>query len=261
MELEFYDRELFLNENKAFSMMEYDKELKLLKQLIILVREYLEEKEHSSLLSYEGVCYLFADSIIGYAEMAYDNMVLGHIDAANMIIRAIIENMVCLNIIMEYEEKELWKYWLTQSMYKALIPEKKYNTLKKQEILKEFYDNFNIEKEFLKKHPDERDKRAYIERNYGWAYKVNNNKFSFNALCDLKKEYRYTDFGWASIYTHGTSIYTKLLKSVFEEQVYNMISCLVYNLNMLASNYMKEMIGFDYVEISEELKNIFEQSS
>lgn len=259
MKLEFHGRELFLNDYRAITIMEYNVELELLKQLITLADEYLKREQCTDTFSYEGVCYLFAESIVEYSKMVYDNMVLGHYDAANMINRVIVENNVCLSIIMENKSSELWKYWLVHSIYKSLVPEKEYDTPETRKMLNDIYKNYNVEDEFLKKHLDKKDKRAFIEKEYGWTYKINNN-FSFRGLCDLKKEYLYSDFKMLSAFSHGTSIYNKINKSVFHGTVVNMLSCLYYNLNFFMKGYFAALLNNEVLEICEKLEKYFEQS-
>ena len=259
MKLEFHNRELFLNDFRAVSIMEYNEETEMLKQLIIFADEYLTKKQCTDTFSYEGVCYLFAESIVEYSKMAYDNMILGHYDAANMINRTILENNVCLNIIMENQSSELWKYWLVHSIYKSLIPEKEYDTSEVQEMLKEIYENYTIDEEFLEKHLDKKDKRAYIEKEYGWTYKINTN-FSFKGLCDLRKEYLYSDFKMMSAFAHGTSVYYKINKSVFHGTVMNMLSCLYYNMQFFIKEYFDGLLSCETYELFNKLTKIFEQS-
>ena len=86
-----------------------------MKKLIEITEQSIERKKRSDTFSFDGICYLFAKSIVGYAKSAFDNMLLGHFDEALMITRAIIENNVCLDIILRYEKQGLWKYYLVQS--------------------------------------------------------------------------------------------------------------------------------------------------
>ena len=69
----------------------------------------------SNTWSYEGICYSFAKTIVDYSKMAFDNVLLGHFHAVNMIIRTVLENLVCLDILVSNQEFELWKYYWAYS--------------------------------------------------------------------------------------------------------------------------------------------------
>ena len=73
--------------------------------------------------------------------MIYDNILIGHFDSARMIIRAMIENNVHLDILFNNPEEELWKYYLIQS----------FNDYEKygKNTIKEFCKLTKIDKEFF----------------------------------------------------------------------------------------------------------------
>lgn len=70
-----------------------------------MTEEAVEKKKPSDEWSFEGICHMFAKASVAHAKMAYDNMVLGHNDAANMILRAFIENCVSFEVIFDHEEE------------------------------------------------------------------------------------------------------------------------------------------------------------
>ena len=178
-----YKGELLGDAERAVILCEYTKEMELLKRLIKISEKAVASKEQYNIWTHEGICFLFARSIVSYAKMAYDNMILGHYDATFMIIRTIIENNVCLDIIQSYAEKELWKYYLVQSFRNSLLCSGKKLIDGEKDLLEEMYIEHAIEEEFTKKSrkDDSRKPYAYIEKNYGWTYKINQN-FSFSGF-------------------------------------------------------------------------------
>lgn len=125
MNTEIIEDQLFGNTENAFVLFEYRKELDLLKDFIEYAEDAVECNKTESMDSSEGICYAFAKSIIGYAKMIYDNILIGHFDSARMIIRAMIENNVHLDILFNNPEEELWKYYLVYSYRHSLIRIKK----------------------------------------------------------------------------------------------------------------------------------------
>lgn len=81
--------ELFGDKYKAFVLCEYTRELELIKKLIEVAEAGLEKQTVESTWPFEGVCYSFAKTVLDYSKMAYDNLLLGHFHATNMINRAI----------------------------------------------------------------------------------------------------------------------------------------------------------------------------
>lgn len=181
---DFIEKEkLFCDQNRAVVLCEYSRELNLIKWLIEIVEEYVANKATMNIECFDGVCYLFAKSIIDYSKMAYDNLILGHFYANRMILRAIIENNVCMDITLRYQDEELWKYYLIQSFYKTYSMRKKGISKENQELLEELYKEYAISSEFIEKRKSKcngqvKEKKAYIDINYGWTYKVNN-RFNF----------------------------------------------------------------------------------
>ena len=86
-------RGLLCNKSRALFLLEYKHELSLLKKLILITEKGIGGILPKDTWCYEGICHLFASSIVSHARMAYDNMLLGHFDAANMVLRALIEKL------------------------------------------------------------------------------------------------------------------------------------------------------------------------
>ena len=104
-------RNIFGNNYNACALCEYQREIRLIKKLIIISEKAVDKQAPQNTWSYEGICHSFAKTIVDYSKMAYDNVLLGHFHAVNMIIRTILENLVCLDIIVNNQELELWKYY------------------------------------------------------------------------------------------------------------------------------------------------------
>lgn len=144
-----------------------------------------------------------------------------------MINRAILENCVLLDIIVNYDEYELWKYYLVHSFRTTIY---KPNVTPKQrdiDSLKDYYKGLNISEDFYKKQPGE--KSEYICRPYGWRYKINK-RFSFAGVYKLVGDAEYHGVCLMSDYSHGTSFYTKLGSSIFVEQMMSMFASLYIEL-------------------------------
>ncbi len=78
----------------------------------------MEKPAEDNAWSYEEICYSFAKTIVDSSKMTYDNVLQGHYHAVNMINMAVLENLVCLNIIVNNED--LWKYYWAYS-YRSTI--------------------------------------------------------------------------------------------------------------------------------------------
>ena len=90
-------RNIYGNEYNAGALCEYQRELKLIRRLINISDKAVEQQTPVSTWSYEGICHSFAKTIVDYSKMAYDNVLLGHFHAVNMITRTVLENLVCLD--------------------------------------------------------------------------------------------------------------------------------------------------------------------
>lgn len=98
-------RGLICNESRALFLLEYKHELSLLKKLILITEKGIGGLLPKDTWCYEGICYLFAKAIVSHAKMAYDNMLLGHFDAANMVLRALIENSASQAMVAKRDER------------------------------------------------------------------------------------------------------------------------------------------------------------
>ena len=242
--------DLFCEEDRARTLLEYSAELDLLKELIEITEESVARKKCDETFSFEGVCYLFAKSIVKYAKAAYDNMLLGHFDETLMICRALVENSVCLDIFIRYEEKELWKYYLVYSYRKTL----KRSKTRRKKYLKDVDKSckrHHISKRFRQKQED----GSYINcinKNYGWTYKVNRD-FDFSGICKLVNSADYNDFQFMSEFSHGTDLHVKVFDDVTMQRITNMISCLYYNLCRLVRMYSSDTVDDVFYDVEGEL--------
>lgn len=250
----FKQSDLFGDECKAVVIREYERETLLLKKMIDLAAEAVSVMETPEQWTYEGICYLYAESIIAYAKAAYDNMMIGHHDVVRMIGRTMNENNVCLEVIQKYQKEELWKYYIVYSLKHTLTCYGK--TLENDEAayLDKICAEYGIEEEYTKVSKKEHSKKpyAYIDRNYGWTYKVNT-KFSYAGLCDLVDKREYDDFKVMSMYSHGTDIHLKMNKSVFEGTVIDMISIIYTSVERLVRKYCWDCVDEEYDAVTEEL--------
>ena len=256
--MDIIDKDALLgNGYNALAIYECRDVLDLIGSLIIISEEYVLDNEPEKTWSHEGICFLFAKSIVYYARMAYDNMILGHFDAAKMIMRSIVENNVCLDIMQQYKDEELWKYYIVQSYKKSLTMFGRKLTDEHNKLLEEVCYDFGIEKEFLEKSKKNNSKKeyAYIDRDYGWTYKVNSN-LTFSGLCDLIDANDHKDFKFMSMYSHGTTLYLKMCDGGNIESIMNMISCLYIGLYRLISNLYPECINEEFDEVVETLEDI-----
>ena len=126
-----------------------------------------------------------------------------------------------------------------------------------KDLLEEMYIEHAIEEEFTKKSrkDDSRKPYAYIEKNYGWTYKINQN-FSFSGLCALIDKREYNDFKMMSMYSHGTDIYLKINRSVFMGNIMNMISSIYVGIYRLVRIYCWDMVLDEFDEVAEEIEDI-----
>lgn len=227
--------------------------IKLLHGFIIISDDIISLKENLEVESYDGACYLFAKSIMNYIKGAYDNFVLGHFNEAYLIIRTVIENYVCFKIILEYKEKELWKYWIVHSEY---ISSKKFRhgiSEYSREKISILGAQFKLEVDFLSKG---------IENNYGWLYKIKHESFSFRKVCNLLKKDHvdyYLDYAIACESTHGTALNEKLDTYLFNEKMWAMLSVLVLYIQYLMETYCVEELPFEYFEIKEMIYDYFDE--
>lgn len=249
-------RNIYGNEYNACALCEYQRELQLVKKLINISEKAVEQQTPENTWSYEGICHSFAKTIVDYSKMAYDNVVLGHFHAVNMIIRTILENLVCLDIIVNNPEHELWKYYWAYSYREAICKSGRPPTRDELTFLQGLYNDLNISEDFYIK---QGEKKAYIQRPYGWTYKINKNKqFTFENICKLVDgDAEYHGFSMMSAYSHGTSFYTKMHSSIFVSDMMVMFMNLYINLYRMVIIYCWDKVGEDFDDITDELDWIF----
>ncbi len=255
-----YEDTLFHDKYREVILCEFQRELALVRQLIEIAEEGVRSKKSADTWSHEGFCHLFAKSIIDYAKMAYDNMQLGHFFATHMIFRTMIENCVCMDVIQRFPEHELWKYYLVKSYRDALKSTGDEIKADEQAFLEEMYLDHGIEEEFYTKSKKKDSKKAfaYIDKDYGWTYKVHNN-FTFSGLCSLIDQREYKDFKLMSMYSHGTAIHLKIGSFASMDHIFNMISFFYYILNRLVDLYCYETVDTDFDKTSRKLERIIKK--
>lgn len=248
-------RDLYGNDYNAFALCEYQREVKLIKRLINISEKAVEQQVVNNTWSYEGICYSFAKTIVDYSKMAYDNVLLGYYHAVNMIIRAILENLVCLDIIVNNDE--LWKYYWVYSYRSTIYKYRRTPTQNELDMLQKLYDDLNISEEFYIKQEGRR--KAYIQEPYGWTYRINSNKqFTFENICRLIDEAaEYHGFQLMSDYSHDTSFSWKMHSSVFVGDLMTMFINLYINLYRMVTLYCWDSVEEDFDHITEELEYIF----
>ncbi len=257
-------RKLYGNENNAFILCEYRRELQLIKKLINISERAISEQPVENTWSYEGVCHSFAKTILDYSKMAFDNVILGHFHAANMINRSVLENLVCLKVIMDYKDLELWKYYWVHSYYNTIHKFDKTPRQDQLDMLEYMYKDLNISEDFYRRcdvGKNDRKTLSYIERPYGWIYKISGKRrFSFAGLCDLIEDNaEYDGFGLMSEYSHGTSFYTKLQSSISVHNVMFILVNLYKSLELAVSQYCCDEIDEDFCCVANELQFIFDR--
>ena len=69
-----YDSFLFRDKYREVILCEYQRELVLIKQMIEITDEAVRNQKPIDTWTHEGICHMFAKSIVDYMKMAYDNM-------------------------------------------------------------------------------------------------------------------------------------------------------------------------------------------
>lgn len=254
----FMKGRLFGDSYRAVDLWEFRRELTLTKRLIKIAEKYVAEKETHSADSFEGVCFYIARSIITYSKSAFDNLVLGHFDTTEMIIRAMVENRVILDLIFNDTKYFLWKYYLVYSHHKHFAQSD--NSVTDHNRFAKLCTDLEIDSEFLERRGN---KKPYIEMPYGWTYKLETitpeNRFKFKGLCDAAEgqEQNYSDFQWMSRSVHGTSYFEKVTHYSGAERIMSLFSSIYINLYLLVVMYCDDLWGNDFDVITEELESIF----
>jgi len=253
-------RGLFCDEYRALDLCEFQKEISIIRQLIKIAVDTVNKNVPPNPWGHDGICHMFAKAIVDFLKMAYDNFLLGHDYATQMVFRTVVENFVCLNVIQQYKDYELWKYYLIQSFHNALTIAGAKLTAQQEKDLKELCQAFGIEEEFLVKNVKKGSKKpvAYIDKNYGWTYKVNN-KFNFSGLCKLVNQREYSEFQLMSMYSHGTSIYLKVLRSSSMDHIMNTLSFFYYNIKELVTTYCSDSVPPRFYRLTEDMEEILDE--
>lgn len=249
-------RNIYGNEYNACALCEYKRELKLTKRLINISEKAIEQQAPTNTWSYEGICHSFAKTIVDYSKMAYDNILLGHFHAVNMITRTILENLVCLDIIISNQNLELWKYYWAYSYRETIYKFGTVPTQNQLDFLQKLYDDLDISEDFYIKQDD---KKPYIQRSYGWTYKINTNKqFTFKNICELAdSDAEYEGFRLMSDYSHGTSFYTKMYSSISVGDMMTMFVNMYMNLYRMVTMYCWDKVSEDFDDVTDELDWIY----
>lgn len=249
---------LFGDPYGALNLWEFRRELTLLKRLVKIAENCVLKKETHEPDSFEGVCFYIARSIVAYSKAAFDNLVLGHLDATEMVIRSIVENRVILDIIYNDETISLWKYYLVYSHYKSLRQTK--NNPEIRIRFAEWCAELGIETDFIEKRGN---KKPYIEFSYGWTYKLatieSKNRFTFKGLCDAAegKQRNYKDFQWMSKAVHGTSYFEKVINYADAMRIVSLLSSIYINLYLLVVMFCDGIWDEDFDLVTEELEALF----
>lgn len=256
--MDFIDREgLYGNQYNACALCEYTRELELIKRLIDVADKAVEAQVIEERWSFEGVGYTFAKTVVEYSKAAYDNVLLGNFHAVNMICRAILENCVFLEILINHDDVELWKYYLVYSFRAAIHKTGRTPTQKDIDNLQEMCQHYGIDSDFYTKQDGR--KKAYIREPYGWTYKINHNKqFNFEGICKLiDYEAGHHGFQMMSDYSHGTSFHMKMHSSVFVGDMMTMFVNLYIELYRMVTLCCWDTADDSFDEITEEIESIF----
>lgn len=246
---------LFCDKYHAVILCEYQRDLALLKCLIEMVESAVEKKSPATSWCHDDICYRFAKSIVDYGKMAYDTMQLGHFNATLMIVRTIIENNVCLDILLQDATNELWKYYLTYSYKHSTIREGRETAPHLLSFMDEIYQHYNIDADFIEMRGE---KKPYIDLPYGWTYKINK-KFNFAGLCELVNAKDYDDFKMMSEYSHGTAIYLKLGGLSSMDHIMTMISSLYIGIYRLVTMYCWDTVDPEFDDVTDEIESLIYQ--
>lgn len=250
---------LFGNEYNAIFLCEYQNEIKLIKKLINVSEAAIQKQPCTSSKSYEAVCYEFAKTIVEYSKVAIDNVLLGHFNAVKIIIRTILENLVCLDIIINDTKFDIWKYYWVQSYRESLYMMQRTPTQEEINRLYELYTELDISEDFFIKQVGE--KKAYIQKPYGWTYKVHTKakkQFTFEAVCKLvNSTTEYQGYKTLSDYVHSTSFHIKLHSSTSVDEMMFMFVNLYISLYRLVTMYCWDKADEDFDKVADKLENIF----
>lgn len=173
---------------------------------------HIIDKYYSS--SHEFLCKddqkmirLFTSALLEYSKEAYNSVLRGNFYAAAMLNRAMIENYVCLRIVLDHPEKELWKYWEVHSYMKAV---KRKNLPELEVELLKFCEKSGVDPSLLKK-------REFNDSK-GWLLPVTR-QLSMKSLCSLVDPAIYEDYQDLCDFVHGISLFQKQMTFTFYDTV------------------------------------------
>ena len=246
---------LFCNQERAFALCDCQTEISMIRKMIVWAEAAIMEREPANAWSHEGICHMFAKSVIDYIKAAFDNMQLGHFLAVNMIFRTIVENNICLDIMQRYREHSLWKYYLLQQYVASMKSTGHEMAQDEWNFITGIFGENEIDKDFYTKSAKKNSKKpfAYIDKDYGWTYKINQN-FTFRGLCNLVEEREYKEFKTMSMYSHGTAFYLKIDSLTSINHIISLISFFYYSLNRLVLMYCTDNIDDSFFTVSDQLE-------
>lgn len=247
---------LYGNKENAQVLCNYQREIKLIKRLIDISEKAVNYQEPTNTWSYEGVCHLFAKDIVDYSKMAFDNLILGNFRGTKMINRTVLENLVCLDLIVHNDE--LWKYYLVYSYRNVIYKLNHIPTDQELDRLEGLYEVYDISEDFYIKQEGRR--KSYIKEPYGWTYKINDTKqFTFEKMCNLiGEDSEYKGYKMLSDYSHGTSLYMKIHGLNFMENIISMFVDMYINLFRMVMMYCDDFEDEEFVDVTDELECIFQ---
>lgn len=243
---------LYGDKYNAFVLCEYTREMELIKRFIDIAETAVKRKTQKDTWTFDGVCYSFAKTIVDYSKMLYDNIVLGHFQAVNMIMRAIVENYVFLDIVINYNNKELWKYYLVYSYKNTICEAGRTPTQKELEFLDKMYVDLGICSDFYTK---QNGKTPYNERNYGWTYQINK-EFNFRGISKLVEEMENHSFKMMSTYSHSTSFYMKFESQISVDRMMYMFTNVYIELQQMIKLYCLDVVEDSFYEVSSAITSI-----
>ena len=244
---------LFCDELNALSLLEFKHELKLLKRIIKITEGCVEKKAVHETNTFDGVCYYIARSIVQYSKVAFDNLILGHYDACEMVNRTIIENKVILDMIYFDNTSTLWKNYIMQAHWMA----KKARGIDpaQDKFISDVLAESSISRTFVDK---ENRKKPYIEMAYGWAYeRFGSKKFDFENLCKINESLDYKEFQHMSQYSHNTSFYRKVIQNSGIDRIMGLIAVIYMGMYELVTHYCDGIWDDDFDRVTWELESIF----
>jgi hypothetical protein len=127
------------------------------------------------------------------------------------------------------------------------------------ERLYELYNELEISEDFYVKQG--KNKKAYIQKPYGWTYKIHPNEqkqFTFEEVCNLAgNNSEYQGFKLLSDYVHSTSLYTKIHSVTSVDEMMFVLINLYISLYRMVMIYCCDKVDDDFDQVTEKLEFIF----